>query len=154
MWAKPRERGDAVWLHNPQRKKGLSPKLQRPWQGPYLVLKRINDVIYRIQLGPSIRPKVVHSNRLWKYRGADPPGWLSFLLKEPSLPSVRCAEKETAAATAPTTAPREDSVTTSTIPNLSAVGDPERTSPEPDATAGPRRSVQNRRSPDHYAPTH
>ena len=30
------ERGDAVWS---QRKKGLSPKLQRPWQGPYLVLK-------------------------------------------------------------------------------------------------------------------
>ncbi|KAJ8919343.1 hypothetical protein NQ315_003927 [Exocentrus adspersus] len=24
--------GDAVWLYQPQRKKGLSPKLQRPWE--------------------------------------------------------------------------------------------------------------------------
>ena len=38
------EDGDAVCLYNPQRKRGLSPKLQRPWQGPYLVLKRINEV--------------------------------------------------------------------------------------------------------------
>ena len=36
----PLEAGDAVWLHNPQRKKRLSPKMQRPWQGPYLVLKK------------------------------------------------------------------------------------------------------------------
>lgn len=35
----PLEAGDAVWLHNPLRKKGLCPKLQRQWQGPYLVLK-------------------------------------------------------------------------------------------------------------------
>ena len=28
------QQGDAVWFHNPQRKKGLTPKLQRPWQGP------------------------------------------------------------------------------------------------------------------------
>ena len=42
--------GDAVWLHNPQRKKGLSPKLQRPWEGPFTVTKRFNDLVYRIQL--------------------------------------------------------------------------------------------------------
>ena len=40
------ERRDAIWLFNPQRKKS------RNWKGPYLVIKRINDVIYRIQLGP------------------------------------------------------------------------------------------------------
>jgi len=33
----PLKAGDAVWLHNPQRKKGLSPKLCRPWEGPYTV---------------------------------------------------------------------------------------------------------------------
>ena len=56
--------GDAVWLHNPQRKKGLSPKLQRPWEGPYIVTKVINDSVYRIQLGAKTKPKVVHRNRL------------------------------------------------------------------------------------------
>ena len=67
--------GDAVWLHNPQRKKGISPKLSRPWQGPYIVTKCINDLIFRIQLGPKTKPKVVHHNRLWKYQGEHPPTW-------------------------------------------------------------------------------
>ena len=38
-----------VWLHNPNRTKGLSPKLQSNWEGPYVVLNKLNDVIYRIQ---------------------------------------------------------------------------------------------------------
>ena len=46
------EAGDAVWLHNPQRKPGHSPKLMRAWEGPYTVMKAINDVVYRIQLTP------------------------------------------------------------------------------------------------------
>ena len=30
-------RGEAVWLYTPKRKKGISPKFSRPWEGPYLV---------------------------------------------------------------------------------------------------------------------
>ena len=67
--------GDAVWLHNPQRKKGLSPKLQRPWEGPYIVTKVINDSVYRIQLGAKTKAKVVHRNRLWSYSGSNVPTW-------------------------------------------------------------------------------
>ena len=66
---------DAVWFHNPQCKKGLTPKLQRPWQRPYIVTKRINDLVYWIQLRPSTKPKVVHRNRLWLYSGDYPPFW-------------------------------------------------------------------------------
>ena len=69
------EAGDAVWLYNPQRKKGLTPKLQRPWEGPYTVIKRINDLVYRIQLAPKAKAKVVHRNRLWCYSGANVPTW-------------------------------------------------------------------------------
>jgi len=43
---------DAVWLYNLQWKEGLSPKLQKPWQAPYVVIKRINDLFYWIQLWP------------------------------------------------------------------------------------------------------
>ena len=50
--------GDPVWLHCPQRKKGVSPKLTRQWQGPYLVTKRINDMVYRVQLRPQTKPKL------------------------------------------------------------------------------------------------
>ena len=40
--------GDAVWLYDPQQKKGVSPKLSRPWQGPYIIVKKLNDLVYRI----------------------------------------------------------------------------------------------------------
>ena len=40
-------RGDWVWLYNPTRKKGIS--LSRPWKGPYLVIEKLNDVVYSIQ---------------------------------------------------------------------------------------------------------
>ena len=65
----------AVWLYNPQRKKGLSPKLGHSWQGPYVITKKINDLVYRIRLGPHTKPKVVHRNRLWRYNGKNVPNW-------------------------------------------------------------------------------
>jgi len=49
--------GDLVWLHNPQRKRGILPELRRPWEGPYVVVEQLNDVVYRIQqaLGKSLK---------------------------------------------------------------------------------------------------
>ena len=58
--------GDLVWLHNPQRKKGISPKLRQPWEGPYVVEEWLNDVVYWIQCGPQKKPKVVHRDHLRK----------------------------------------------------------------------------------------
>ena len=78
------ERGDAVWLFNPQ-KKGATPKLSRNWKGPYVVIKWINDVIYRIQLGPRTKPRIVHRKRLWKYSGQSPPTWLKTTAKQATL---------------------------------------------------------------------
>ncbi|GFX32225.1 retrovirus-related Pol polyprotein from transposon 412 [Trichonephila clavipes] len=44
--------GDKVWFYNPTRRKGLSPKLQSHWDGPYTILKIINDVVIRIRSKP------------------------------------------------------------------------------------------------------
>ncbi|GFY29442.1 retrovirus-related Pol polyprotein from transposon 412 [Trichonephila clavipes] len=42
--------GDKVWFYNPTRRsERLSPKLQSHWDGPYTILKIINDVVIRIQ---------------------------------------------------------------------------------------------------------
>ncbi|UYV68169.1 hypothetical protein LAZ67_5003238 [Cordylochernes scorpioides] len=67
--------GEMVWLHNPQRKKGLSPELQYQWEGPYKIIKCLNDVIFRIQKTPMSKPKVVHCNRLAPFRGTVPVQW-------------------------------------------------------------------------------
>ena len=67
--------GDKVWLYNPRRKKGLSPKLQSPWEGPYDVSEVLSDVTYRIRRGSRSRPRVVHVDRLWAYHGAGEYSW-------------------------------------------------------------------------------
>ncbi|KAF8784306.1 Retrovirus-related Pol polyprotein like [Argiope bruennichi] len=61
--------GDQVGLWIPKRRKELSPKLQTNWEGPYTILKRLNDVVVRIQKSPHSKPKVIHCNRLDPYLG-------------------------------------------------------------------------------------
>ena len=62
---------ELVWLYNPKRKKGLSPKLTCDWEGPYIILKRINELLYRIRKSAREKPRVVHRNRLWRYTSKD-----------------------------------------------------------------------------------
>jgi len=59
--------GDKVWLHNPQVKQGLSRKLTCEWNGPFLIVDKINDVVYRIQRNARSKCKVVHHDRLKLY---------------------------------------------------------------------------------------
>ncbi|GBM87336.1 hypothetical protein AVEN_133987-1 [Araneus ventricosus] len=63
--------GDLVWMYNPKRRRGLSPKLQQNWEGPYTVVKKLNDIVYRVQRSPNAKPKVIHINRLAPYRATD-----------------------------------------------------------------------------------
>ncbi|GBO06904.1 hypothetical protein AVEN_142641-1 [Araneus ventricosus] len=44
-------------MYNPKRRRGLSPKLQQNWEGPYTIVKKLNDVIYRVQRSPNAKPK-------------------------------------------------------------------------------------------------
>ncbi|GBN94506.1 hypothetical protein AVEN_69454-1 [Araneus ventricosus] len=57
------KKGDQVWMFNPK-PRGLSPKMQQNWEGPYTVIKRLNDVVHRVQRSPNAKPKVIHINRL------------------------------------------------------------------------------------------
>ncbi|KAJ0172794.1 hypothetical protein K1T71_011933 [Dendrolimus kikuchii] len=43
-----------VWLHNPVRWKGKSPKLQSSWEASYTEHTRINDVTYQSTDGNSL----------------------------------------------------------------------------------------------------
>ncbi|GFW21873.1 retrovirus-related Pol polyprotein from transposon 412 [Trichonephila clavipes] len=61
--------GDKVWFYNPTRRKGLSPKLQSHWDGPYTILKIINDVVIRIRKSTNSKSRVVHYDRLAPYYG-------------------------------------------------------------------------------------
>lgn len=54
--------GSKVWLYTPKRTKGISPKFQKWWTGPYTVLKKFSDVTY--QIGKDKNRLVVHVDRL------------------------------------------------------------------------------------------
>lgn len=57
--------GDWVWVLNPKVPKNSSKKLFHPWQGPYKIVKKISECVYRIQgLNGRRRRQVVHFNRL------------------------------------------------------------------------------------------
>jgi len=40
--------GQKFWFYNPRRIKGKAPKLQSSWEGPYFIVKKLNDVVYCI----------------------------------------------------------------------------------------------------------
>ena len=80
--------GQAVWFYNPRRRVGFSPCLQRSWEGPYVVIKRISDVVYRIQKSATAKPRVVHHDRLRPYEGRDEPTWY----RDTAPPSVDSTE--------------------------------------------------------------
>ena len=61
---KPYAVGDRVWLYHFVRKIGLNPKLQSHWKGPYVVIKRISDSVYRIKHLQTGYRTVVHFDRL------------------------------------------------------------------------------------------
>ena len=67
--------GDPVRFLHPKREKGKNIKLQKPWKGPYVVIKQINDVLFRIQDGAREKPKLAHHHRLKPYQGNSPPLW-------------------------------------------------------------------------------
>ena len=68
--------GQLVLFYNPTtttRKKGLSPTLWSGCDGPYKIIKWLNDVVYRIQKAGSRWTKmmVAHKERLAKYGKRD-----------------------------------------------------------------------------------
>ena len=55
--------GDWVWIFNPSKKGGRSPKLQLGWERrPYKILEILNDVVLRTQQYGNGKKRVVHTN--------------------------------------------------------------------------------------------
>ena len=63
--------GDKVWLFTPLRRRGLSRKLYKHWDGPYLILLKLSDVNYVVQKDGRGNKQVVHFNRIKPYWDRD-----------------------------------------------------------------------------------
>jgi hypothetical protein len=53
------EKEDRVWLYTPCTRKTKSKKLYQAWSGPYRVVKRLSDSVYRVQLVGGRKRRVV-----------------------------------------------------------------------------------------------
>ena len=70
------QQGDWVWYSCPRKRVGLSPKMQRWYDGPYLVVHVIDSHTLVIQRSRRAKPKVVHKDKVKQYLGDPPVSWL------------------------------------------------------------------------------
>ena len=75
--------GDLVWFLSSSQQLDMTPKLQKQCEGPCLILKRINDINYRIQTSSKRRSrKLVHHDKLKPYRGSKRLSWAKSALRD------------------------------------------------------------------------
>ena len=86
------ERGDAVMLTVEAVKKGRNKKMSARWSGPYLVLGMVGPVTVRIKKGPRFPAKVVHVDRLKRFRGEVNAKWLKEVI--PPSPAAAAVSNE------------------------------------------------------------
>lgn len=66
---------DKVWYQSGP-KKDISPKLQSLYTGPYLIIRKFNDINYEIQLDE------IGTKKLKTYNGDNIPKWMKTLIKK------------------------------------------------------------------------
>ena len=59
VYGEPFSVRDHVWLHSPVVPRGKSRKLHHPWTEPWLIVKKLSDVVYRLQFLTGRRKRVV-----------------------------------------------------------------------------------------------
>ena len=78
----PYDAGALAWLESDLGQQDLAPKMRRPYEGPYLVLRRLGDLNYMVQLDRKGAKRVVHFNRLKPYRGEQTLTWARAALRK------------------------------------------------------------------------
>jgi hypothetical protein len=74
--------GQWVWYLYQRRYKGRSPKWQRHYTGPFLVVKALPPSNFVIQRSKNSAPKVVHADKLKLWGGEPLPSWLEETRKD------------------------------------------------------------------------
>ena len=75
-----------VWFYCPKLHAGRGRKFRKLTDGPYRIIRVLNDVNYVIQKNPGSRPQVCHVDRLLKYEGETPKVWLKYDAEQAKVP--------------------------------------------------------------------
>ena len=77
--------GDWVWYYLPKATVGRTPKWQRCFEGPFLVVAALDPVNYSIQASARAHAKVVHVDKLKPFYGATPKAWVTKASGPPAV---------------------------------------------------------------------
>jgi transposase InsO family protein len=66
------EVGDLVWLKKMTRKKGCSRTLATRWEGPFVVVQKVSEVVYLVRRYHGRKRYTVHHDRMKKFVSRDP----------------------------------------------------------------------------------
>ena len=75
-----------VWFYCPKLHAGRGRKFRKLTDGPYRIIRILNDVNYVIQKHPGSRPQICHVDRLLKYEGETPKVWLRYDAEQTEVP--------------------------------------------------------------------
>lgn len=68
--------GDLVWCLHETRKVGVNPKLEKGFDGPFLVTAKHSCLNFTIQLNANGQKRLVHHDKLKMYEGRNVPKWI------------------------------------------------------------------------------
>ena len=84
--------GEWVWYFCPRRYANRSPKLEKMYTGPFLILDVLNPVNLRIQKSRRSKPFIVHIDKVKRFYGDAPESWIvdnnQLIRVEPQLPEL------------------------------------------------------------------
>ncbi|MCG8034415.1 MAG: DDE-type integrase/transposase/recombinase [Candidatus Thiodiazotropha taylori] len=70
------ELGDIVWCLMETRTVGVAPKLERVFEGPFLIKQKLSEMDFVLQLDRDGAERPVHHNKIKPYEGNNPPKWV------------------------------------------------------------------------------
>jgi hypothetical protein len=68
--------GDIIWCRHESRKVGVCQKLEKIYDGPYMVKSKTSPFNFLIQINKDGQEKLVHHDKLKPYEGTSPPKWI------------------------------------------------------------------------------
>ena len=89
--------GDLVYCLDETRTVGLSPKLKSdPWKGPFVIVRKISDILFEIKGSLKGNLKVIHHDRLKPYISDDVPSWVTTIRNKHVIPADSTRTKDVA----------------------------------------------------------
>ena len=81
--------GDWIWYYYPRKYEGRSPKWQKLYTGPFLVMRTIPPVNFVLQKSHRSTPFVVHVDKIKRCFGETPKSWLPITGDDVTTQEVR-----------------------------------------------------------------